>query len=186
MERDQLLPEGRYRAKATEGALGESSNGNPQVAVCCELLDAEYAGREITWFGSFSKNKGQGKKTPLERTIETLRTFGWEGDDLSDLTGIDANEVNLVVEHEEYPEGSGDWQAKVKWVNRGGLALKAPMSPESAKAFAAKMRGEVIAASRGIARPKPATKPNGSGSVHPNAPGGRVPGEDDGDDPLPF
>ncbi len=155
-----MLNEGRYTARAIEGGLGNANNGNPQIAVRFQILDEGHDGQEITWFGSFSKNKGQGSKTPLERTIESLRVCGWEGDDLSDLTGIDANEVSLVIEHEEY---EGKTQAKVKWVNRpGGLALKAPMSVDSAKAFAAKMKGEVIAASKGAA-PAAKTSPKNGG-----------------------
>ena len=64
--------------------------------------------------------------------------------------------------------------AKVKWVNRGGgLGLTTPMKTDSAKAFAAKMRGEVLAASKNIQPAKP--------SSHPNAPGNnqREPGSDD-------
>lgn len=171
-----MLPEGRFKARAIEGGLGETNDGNPQVGVRFTILDEEFHGEEITWFGSFSKKLGQGTKTPLERTIESLRACGWKGDDLSALEGISDNEVSLVIEHDDY---NGKISAKVKWVNRaGGLALKAPMSADKAKAFAAKMRGEVIAASRAIGgapgatpapaqgRP-PATRPQS----HPNAPG---------------
>lgn len=166
-----MIPEGRYKARAIDGGLGETSDGNPQVAVRFGLLDEGHEGEEITWFGSFSKNKGNGAKTPLERTIESLRTCGWEGDDLSDLRGITDCEVSLVIAHEEYPKGSGKVSAKVKWVNRtGGLALKAPMNETSAKAFAARMKGEVIAASRHIAPVQKSAPSNGSAS-HPNAPG---------------
>jgi hypothetical protein len=147
------------------------------VAVRFAILDDGYEEEEITWFGSFSKNRGKGTKTPFERTVESLRICGWRGDDLSDLTGITENEVSLVIEHDEY---NGKVSAKVKWVNAScGLALKAPMTPESAKAFAAKMKGEVIAASRSIGKPT-------SSAAHPNAPGSnygppssRIPGEDD-------
>ncbi len=188
-----MLPEGRFKARAIEGGLGESSEGNPQVGVRFTILDEEFHGEEITWFGSFSRNKGQGTKTPFERTIESLRACGWKGDDLSNLEGIDANEVSLVVEHDNY---NGKILAKVKWVNRaGGLALKAPMSADKAKAFAAKMRGEVIAASRAVAaaqgappassagRP-PATRPQS----HPNAPGAEAdaPPPYGAEDDIPF
>lgn len=179
----EILPEGKYKARAIEGGLGESKNGNAQAAVLFRITGGDRDGDTITWYGSFSKNKGEGTKTPLQRTVETLRACGWSGDDISDLSSIaESNEIDvgLVVEHSEW---EGKMQAKVKWVNRGGgLGLTTPMKPDSAKAFAAKMRGEILAASKGI---KPAAK-SANGGAHPNAPGSsygppadREPGEDD-------
>ncbi len=177
------IPAGTYAARATEAALGESGDGNPQVAVYLQLISEGYEGKGITWFGSFSKNLGKGTKTPLQRTVESLRTCGWLGDDLSDLSSINGAEVSIVIEHDEY---KGKVSAKVKWINRaGGIALKAPMSADKVAAFAAKMKGDVIAASRGIApaaKPVPRPSNGGTKSSHPNAPGndvGREPGDDD-------
>jgi hypothetical protein len=176
------LKPGHFRARAIEAALGESSEGNPQVAVCFEILDEAFAGSQITWYGSFSKNLGKGKKTPLQRTIESLRVCGWDSDDLSDLATCKNNEVSLVLDYEEF---KGEKQLKVKWVNRpGGLALKAPMSEAQAKAFAARMKGEVIAASRGVATV--ASKKPAQNGGHPNAPGGSTGAPGISDDDIPF
>ena len=170
----EILPEGKYKARPVEAGLGESKAGNPQAAVLFRIIGGEHDNSTITWYGSFSKNKGEGTKTPLQRTVESLRACGWQGDDLSDLSSInEANEIDvgLVIEHDEY---QGKVSAKVKWVNRGGgLGLTTPMKTDSAKAFAAKMRGEVLAASKNIQPAKP--------SSHPNAPGNnqREPGSDD-------
>lgn len=178
-EQHSNLKPGRFRARAIEAALGESSNGNPQVAVCFEILDEAFAGSTITWYGSFSKNKGKGKKTPLERTIESLRACGWEGDDLSQLATVKTSEVSITLEYDTF---DGEKRLKVQWVNRpGGLALKTPMNETQAKAFAAKMKGEVIAASRSAGG---APARNG-GAQHQNAPGATgAPGI--GDDDIPF
>ncbi len=144
-----MIAAGRYQARAIEAALGESGNHNPQVAVHFKL---EGVDETITWYGSFSENLGSGKKTPLERTIESLRLCGWVGDDLSNLQGVTDNDVSLTIEHDSY---DGNVRAKVKWINPpGGLALKAPLSADRAKAFAASMRGKVIAASKDIVVPK--------------------------------
>lgn len=180
---ESLLPPGNYKARAVEAGLGYTNDGNPQVAVHFSIIDSEgpYHGRDITWFGSFSKTRGQGKYTPFERLIMTLRTCGWDGNDLDDLSGVDANEVNLKVEHDEY---KGEVRAKVAFVGKvGGLALKTPMTPEQAKAFASKMRGEVIAASKGSA----AAAGNGGKKPHPNAPGASTgaPPRDESDE-IPF
>jgi len=174
------FPKGRYKACGVAGGLGEASNGREQVAVEFEVLEGDFAGERITWYGYFGDDPGKGKKTPTEITVEALRNCGWQGDDLSDLRGIDANEVSLVIDHEEY---QGSTQAKVKFVNRlGGLALKAPMSPDKAKAFAARMKGKIVAASKSAGQAP--TQRNGGGA-HPNAPGTREDGPPREDD-IPF
>lgn len=132
----------RYkRAKAIEWALGHTSQNKEQIAVCFQLLDATEGPDRITWYGYFTE------KT-WERTIESLRHCGWEGDDLSDLSGLDTNEVDLVIEPEE--NDRGEWYDKVRWVNsRGGLALKDRMDEGEVKAFAQRMRGNILAMKKG-------------------------------------
>lgn len=157
-----MIEEGTYRARAVEAALGYTSNDTEQVAIDFELLDEELAGKHITWYGYFTD------KT-LETTLKSLRTCGWQSDDLSDLSGIDANEVFVVVAHEEDQEGN--LRARVRWVNSsgGGLALKTRMDEGAAKAFAERMRGHVLAQkSRPMGSPAaaPPAKPaaNGGGT----------------------
>lgn len=142
------LSNGKYRAKAGDWALGESGNGKEQIAVEFELLDPDYSGQHITWYGYFSDGA-------LEFTVKALRTMGWQGDDLLHLIGLDANEVVLVIENEEY---QGKTYAKVKWVNAiGGLALKTPMTPAKQQSFAAQMRQRIAALDAFERQGKPAT-----------------------------
>lgn len=159
----------KFKARGIQAALGKTSNGNPQVAVELEITEGERQGDTLTWYGYFTD------KTE-ERTIQSLRLLGWEGDDLSSLIGIDQNEVTIVVEEEEY---DGQVREKVKWINGGGLAMKETMDDGAAKAFAAKMRGKVLAVSKAMPRAKPA---NGQ-----KPPAQKPPSEDDlkGDD-IPF
>jgi hypothetical protein len=157
------IENGTYRARAVFGQLGETSTGKEQVAVEFELLDLEGQPR-ITWFGYFTEKTEQ-------RTIEALRRCGWMGLDLTDLRGLDSNEVSIVVEAEEY---NGTWTPRVKWVNApGGMALKAPLMGAKASAFAARMKAKIAAFDQSQAfkpRPGPPTaapapraqaKPNG-------------------------
>lgn len=134
-----MIAAGFYKAKAVTWALGETSTGKEQVAVEFALFDEEgVEGPHMTWFGYFTDNT-------TESTLKALRTCGWVGTDLSDLQGLDANEVQLVIEHETY---DGKTRAKVRWVNpvgQGGLALKSQMDGAKAKAFAAKMRSRIAA-----------------------------------------
>jgi hypothetical protein len=123
---------GTVKARAREWALGHSSNGNEQVAVLFEITQGEHAGRTITWFGFFTEHT-------WERTMDSLRHCGWDGNDFTSLDGLDANEVELVIEQEEY---QGKVRDRVKWVNRPSrLALKEAMGADAMRSFAAKMRG---------------------------------------------
>lgn len=144
-----LIPEGTWTAHGVTAALGFTRDNNEQVGV--ELVfapdqDADVDGRRLTWYGSFSEK--------AERfTLKTLRTLGWSSDDLSDLSGVDANPVEVVVVHEE--DRQGEWRARIRFINpigSGGVAMKTKMSEEQARAFAERMRGKVLA----LGKPAPA------------------------------
>lgn len=158
------LNDGKYRAKATAWTLAESGQGTPEVAVAFQFSDPDLGNKSITWHGYLSDKTYQ-------RTVESLRICGWTGDDLSDLAGLDANEVELVVENEEY---EGEVNPKVRWVNRigGGLAVKAPMTPEKAKTFAASMRTKIRAFDAAAkAKPKAKASNGAGGEKDPFEPG---------------
>lgn len=128
----------RYLAKATEWALGETDKGNEQIAVNFDILTPDAEVSTIVWYGYFTD------KT-WERTVESLRHMGWTGTDLADVNGLDANEVELVVEDETY---EGKTFPRVRWVNKpggGGIALKAPLTGDRAKSFAAQMKDKIKA-----------------------------------------
>ncbi len=174
--KNEILPEGTYRAKAIEAQLGFTSANKEQVAISFQLLTPGFETERAAYYGTF------GEKS-LEITIKALRACGWKGVDLSDLSGIDANEVNLVVEHEEY---NGTVSAKVKWVNDGaGGLLKNVMGDAEKLSFAQRMRGEVARLGAGQPKdrtpgPKPAAKPMSNG--RPPEP----PPHTDADSPMPF
>lgn len=164
-----------YRARAIGAGFGTSSKGNTQIAIQCEVVEHDLAGETIAWLGHFTEKTA-------DRTIESLQHFGWKGDDLSELEDLDADRaatllpeiVEIVVDPEQY---EGEWQLKVKWVNRPGagrFSFKEPLTGAGLKAFAAQMKGAI----RGARGAQAAQRPNGGGSAkpqqtrHPNAPGG--------------
>jgi hypothetical protein len=175
------LTAGTFNARGVSAGLGFTSNGAPQVAVELKVLDEGFVGETITWFGYFTEGTH-------ERTIESLRTLGWKGDDLDNLDGIADNDVRIVLDEEEY---DGKTRLKVKWINKaGGLALKTPMTPEQARAFARQMKGAVLASS--AKRPaqtqqaRPAqTRPTAGPRAKAAEPDGQLPPEAYGDD-IPF
>lgn len=150
----------RYIARAEQWGIGETDSGKPQVAVGFQILTEGADPGYITWHGYFTEKTA-------DRTIESLRLCGWQGDDLTELTdsnpaaNLSANEVELVIEDETY---EGKTRAKVQWVNRpgGALALKAPLVGDKLKAFAAEMRQNIRAfdAAKGVKRP--AARPQSS------------------------
>jgi hypothetical protein len=144
-----MLAKGRYRARGTGYEWGKSpSKGTRQVVVDFELLDEAHKGERINWIGYITPNT-------QERTLETLRTCGWKGDDVTDLQGLGDNEVELVVDHETYEEKT---HARVQFVNRigSGFKMKSPMSEQEKKAFAAEMRGLAVKSRSTTAAPAPA------------------------------
>ena len=142
-----MISEGIHRALAQSIQFGHAGQDDKeQVAVEFRLTnpDDPECGYSITWFGFFTE------KT-IKRTIESLRYCGWKGDDLAELptladTGMLADEVDLVVQHEEY---EGNVRAKVAWVNRPGggrVQLAKPMEATSLASFAARMKSSIKAA----------------------------------------
>lgn len=138
-----MISEGKVKARAVEADLGTTNNGKEQIAVCFRILEGPDDGQHITWYGYFSDAAQQ-------RTLESMRHCGWEGDDIAainpqNMCGLDANEVQLVIEHDTY---NGKTAAKVQWVNKtgaGGVALNSRMDDAQRRAFAARMKGAAIA-----------------------------------------
>jgi hypothetical protein len=154
------LADGRYRARGVRAELGLTSKGNEQVGVELQLLGDGYEAVKLSWYGYFTD-----ASFPI--TIKALRALGWAGDDLSDLSGIDTNEVELVVENEEY---EGKVRPKVQFINAlGGLGMKEPMPEDRKKSFAAAMRDRIKAAELANGQRKPVQKPLGPPRAQPSA-----------------
>lgn len=173
--------QGTFKARAREWALGHSKNGNEQVAVLFEITQGEHAGKSVTWFGSFTD-------ATTERTLDSLRHCGWTGDNFAELNGLDANEVEIVVDEDDY---EGKRRTKVQWVNRPSrLAMREQMSAQQASAFAAKMRGRALQHRQKYgaqpaptaAAPRTPSKPRDSMNATPSDWGGPTPTDDD----IPF
>jgi len=126
-----MIPAATYRAQAIDGHLGFTSKGNEQVVVRFEIVDGPQKDQSIQWFGFFTE-------ACFDRTIQSLRHCGWKGDDVSELTGIDTREVDIVVEHDTY---QGKVTPKVRWVNQAGGGVG--MSPVQAADFAASIKARI-------------------------------------------
>ena len=145
---------GNYTGKAIKGSeqYGESPNGNPELllqVIIPELASPEFPqGRVFTTVLYFSA-----EAAPY--SIPRLRALGWEGNDLSDLSGIDKNEVQINV---AWPVDPGDGKAKLKVQIGSGAGTFSTKKPVDPKAFAAKV-GAIAglpqpAAASGAPKPK--------------------------------
>ena len=155
-----MLAEGKYTARAIEWSqvTQHEETGNEEIRV---LFGLE-GGQTITWRGYFTEKTA-------ERTIESLRYMGWQGDDITNVDGLDANEVQLVIKHEEY---QGKTQVKVAWVNRlSGVFVGTPMDASRKQAFAQRMKGLVLA-TKGAAGAAPTRAPGGPKPATTNGPAG--------------
>lgn len=129
---------GTWRAKALKGDLGFTLGGKEKVAVVIEFLDEPNRGQRLTWYGYFSDKTA-------DRTLESLMTMGWDGDDLSELKGLGGAEFQAVVEEDMY---EGKKQIKIQWINK--LSGDTPnlgkrMEGGDRASFAQKMKGRALA-----------------------------------------
>jgi hypothetical protein len=132
-----MITVGKHIGRARAWNLGEAKTGNEELSVDMTIKSGECAGQSITARLYFTE------KT-FDRSIESMRYMGWKGDDLSNIQGLDSNDVEIVVEHEEY---EGQTRARVKWINRiGGAAAAKPLEASKAKSFAERMKARVARA----------------------------------------
>lgn len=180
MNTEHLIPEGSWKARGGASDLGTAKTGTRQVAVEIVLLEGPAAGQRLTWYGYFGPSD-----EAFERTIESLELLGWKGDDLSDLSGIGDTEVYAVITHE--PDLEGEIKARVAWINEvGGVAMSNRMDAGEKAAFAAEMKGRLLARrQRGggnvSSRSVPSARTTTSGK-----PGATHVMPDQSDDEIPF
>ncbi len=152
-----ITKDGKYKGKACgQVVLGKSAKkGTPQIEFYCEITQGEFKGEKARWTGYFGPGSA-------ERTVESLQYCGWQGEDLGEfadgeLHGLDANEVELVVEIEEYEvqvesAETGETHTekrsspKVQWINGGGgfVNVQNAMPKEEAASFGERMKGLVL------------------------------------------
>lgn len=126
---------GIFKGRAIKDTIqyGESQGGHPQIAVVMRMRVDDSA-QELTTFLIFSP-----ESAPY--SFDRLRAMGWEGNDLSNLAGIDKNEVDVRVFAEEY---QGKAQVKCKIMGGGRVTLAKPMDPKTFAARVAAITGAPV------------------------------------------
>lgn len=146
---------GSYTAKIVAYGTKKTLTGEGAIVIQF-AFEADGNNHSLSWQGS-TKNTTAGKKTPLQITLETLETCGFDYTAENIVKNISAlangtssgmldtdKEVSIKVEHEMGNDGS--MYPRIKWVNKiGGGAFKNMMSSgESAQVFAG-ITGDLMA-----------------------------------------
>lgn len=144
-----IAPEGPHEGIAVETAFEQAKTGNICIKVSFRLNE-KFGGtvQYTTWQGWFTEGT-------TERTIEALRAMGWQGNDIDELGGLNADEcqrlipntVSLVTYHEEWEkDGKPRSASRVKFVNKafrqGNLVSdKRRADPSEVSALSRRLRG---------------------------------------------
>jgi len=117
---------GIYKARAVDAQYGVTSKGNDQIVVSLKLASGEMVSSFLvftdkTW--SFQ--------------VDRLRALGCAGNLPMDLTGLDANEVDVQITYETY---DGKEKMRVEIMTGGGrVQLQNQMDDAQKRAFAARV-----------------------------------------------
>lgn len=159
-----MIEPGKYRAKIIgpvreDGGIGEwgyaESSGNLQIGLEFEIQENGVStGVTVNWMASFTDNTTQ-------RINDSLKACGWDGECVSSLAGVMDNEVEIVVEINEW---NGKSYPKVAWVNRPGsgrIQFRQPIEAHEVKRLTTDLERKLKALNRPAgskSAPKP-TKP---------------------------
>lgn len=168
-----IVAEGKCKGRAIHTVLGFAGTGSEQIGIMFRIVGGDDDGRSVPYRGYFTE-------AAMERTVESLRACGWQGQDLSVFNGATEaecaellpDEVLLTIEHQPPMTPDGKTYAQVQWVNRlgsGVVHMKNKMNDHAARSFAERMRGVVAAIpahSSGAPRqqPRPAAQQNNAAS----------------------
>lgn len=138
MNTDNLIPAGRYLARAVDSVLGKTSKGSEQLAITFQIVAPEsYEGRQLVYYGYFTD------KT-VDKTLEALENTGWDGESIVHPIGVGSIDSSIVVEHEA--DDKGQMRARIRWVNRpGGAAVKEKLDVSDAMALEQRLKGKMLA-----------------------------------------
>jgi hypothetical protein len=152
----EQIQAGTYKGRAVAGSAqyGHTSNGNEQIALD---LSVPALGRTLTTFLYFSD-------AAAPWSLERLKACGWAGDNVTDLAGIDKNEIDIQVKYEEW-NGQPKLRVEILTGSGGKVQLADQMDDKTKRAFGARMSQFM----KGI----------GSKPADPKATGAKMPFDDD-------
>ncbi len=142
----ELIPEGRYRARADKtdadeaiGQIGEKET--PFILIYFTILSGPYEGRSVRYRGFLTS-------AALPYTLDALRAMGFKGNDISDLSGIGSVESSITIKHESWENENGEMKtyANVNWVNSiGGVTVNQIIPPAQKRNLFEQLKGDIAA-----------------------------------------
>ena len=134
------------RPDGTLASYGERENGNLELMIDFSIKFED--GTRVRSIPQYINDK------TLDFVIERLRACGWKGDDISNLAGIDAQEVDIEITVEQY---QGKDRNKYNIMTGGGrFSVQKPIDPKMFNAKFAALRGSAGGSSgQGGAPPPP-------------------------------
>lgn len=128
------IPAGYYPGRAIAGSeqYGRTSGGHDQIVLD---LDIPSLGRKLTTFLTFSDASAQ-------YSLDRLRACGWAGDDVTNLAGIDANEVDIGIKYKPKQNGVGEQMEVSIMTGSGGYKIKDEnkLTDQERRGFGARMK----------------------------------------------
>ena len=151
-----MITEGYYNARPVRikddngvdvwATFGRASTGTQQVLMQFELIDdGEHKGKKLPWFGFFTEGS-------WERTVESLRHCGFQGNDLHTLNEQKLDQVVSVKVEHETNQSNGRVYVRIAFVNAAGsgaVKLNNPMSRDELRDFSAMMKNKIAGVAGG-------------------------------------
>ena len=145
-----MIEEGYYNARAVRikddngadvwATFGRASTGTRQMLMQFELIDdGEHKGKRLPWIGFFTN-------ASWERTVESLRHCGFQGNDLDRLNEQNLDQVVSVKVEHETSQSNGRVYVRIAFVNAAGsgsVKLSNPMSRGELRDFSAMMKNRI-------------------------------------------
>lgn len=153
-----MINPGNYKARAIRESVqqGENEKGNLQIFIDLDVFDGGESLGRMTTFLFFTENSHV-------YAFERLKALGWKGksiEDIDNMDGIDANEVDVrVTRPEQYRAQDGtikEGNSKIEIVTGGTVQMAKKVDPAT---FKARLRA-IVGNSGG-------TAPSGGGGVAP-------------------
>jgi hypothetical protein len=180
------MHEGKFTVRAKDFKFGTAKTGTDYLGILLEVTEGECKGEVIGAQLYFTENT-------VERNMESLRHLGWDGKDITKLTGLGATnakaEADIGWEERDVPKPGGrpgetvrTRELRVKWINQlGRILISAEMDPAAKMSFADRVKAMADTARANRA---------GGGGSRPSVPSGGGAGDDfgggGGDDDIPF
>lgn len=171
----EKLPEGRYTGRATgEIAFDVNDKGTESVLIPLQFTTPGWEDRGVTFIGYLTA-------AAAPYTFKKMRSMGWTGDSLTDMTGMGDAEVAIEIRYEEH-EGKERMKVDV-WPNGPRtIQAKNEVKGRDLDALSKRLQGHILQskqamATKGAAPARAWTPPPSNGDA---------PAPSNGVDPIPF